>query len=194
MRTGKCSKYQRTTVWISFIDLHASVVLIAIADLGHIGKVKFRIHTLGIHIHGNSNNIHITGTLTVSKQSSFYTVSSSQKSHLRIGYPTASVVMGMQGNQHVFSIFQVFADIFDLLCIDMRHGMLYRYRQINDGFSVGCRFPYIQNCIADFQCVFRLSSGETLRAVLKTIIRSGFLGQLLQQFCTFNSNFKDLLF
>ena len=69
--------------------------------------------------------------------------------------------------------------LFNLLCIDMRHGMLYSYRQIDDRFSVSCRFPYIQNCVADFQCVFWLGSGEAFRTVLKTIIGSGFLGQLL---------------
>ena len=46
----------------------------------HIREINLRIHTLGVHIHTQCHNIHITGTLTVSKQSSFYTVSSSQKS------------------------------------------------------------------------------------------------------------------
>ena len=73
-------------------------MLISIADLGHIGEVKFRIHALGIHVHGNSYNIYITGTLTVSEQGSFYTISAGQKSHLRISYPASSVIVRMQGN------------------------------------------------------------------------------------------------
>ena len=192
MRTGECSKYKRTAVRISLIDFHAGKMLISVTDLGHIGEIKLRIHPLCIHIHSHCYNIHITSTLTIAEQSTFHTVCTCQKSHLCVSYAASSVVMRMQRYQYIFSVFQMFAHIFNLLCINMRHGMLYRYRQVDDRLSVCGRFPYFQNSITYFQCIFRFRSGKALRTVLKTIISTSFLRQLLQKFCSFYGDLKNL--
>ena len=67
MRTGECSKYKGTTVWTSFTDFHSCAFFVYLTDMWHIGEVKFRIYSLGIHIHAKCDDIHITGTFTISE-------------------------------------------------------------------------------------------------------------------------------
>ena len=67
MGTGKCCKYKCSTVWASFVDFHSCTLFVYFTDMRHIGEIKFRIYTLGIHIHAQCNDVYITCTLTVSK-------------------------------------------------------------------------------------------------------------------------------
>ena len=84
MRSRESSKYKRSAVRATHIDRHTCIFLICLTDCRHISKIQFRIHTLRIHIHRQSNNIHITCSLTVSKQCSLYPVCSCQNTHLGI--------------------------------------------------------------------------------------------------------------
>ena len=59
--------------------------------------------------------------------------------------------------------------------------MLYGYRKVDDGFLIRRGLPHIQNGVAHLQRVFRLGSGEALRAVLETEIAFGLVRQLLQK-------------
>ena len=129
------------------MHLHTGEILISFTDLHNMREIQSTVHTVTHHIKCNGYQIHITGTLTVAEQSTFHTVCTCQKSHLCVSYAASSVVMRMQRYQHIFSVFQMFAHIFNLLCINMRHGMLYRYRQVDDRLSVCGRFPYFQNSI-----------------------------------------------
>ena len=74
MRAGKCGKYKCTTVRTSFAYFHSGTFFIYFTDMRHIREVKFWIYTLRIHIHTKCNNIYISGTLTVSKQSTLDSV------------------------------------------------------------------------------------------------------------------------
>ena len=84
MRTGESGKYQRAAVRTSLIHLHAGVLLIFLAHIRHIVKVQSGVHTLGIHIHGQSHNIHISGPLAVSEKGALDPVRSGQYAHLRV--------------------------------------------------------------------------------------------------------------
>ena len=83
----------------------------------------------------------------------------------------------MERYDYILAVFQIFTHIFYLACIYMRHGMLYSYRQIDDAFVICCRLPYIKNCIAYFQSVFRFCACEAFRAVLKLEISFCFISQ-----------------
>ena len=60
--------------------------------------------------------------------------------------------------------------------------MLYGNRQVDDRFVVCGRFPYIQNCVADFQRVFRFCSCKALRAVFKLEISFCLVSQFFDRF------------
>ena len=56
------------------VTVHSGTFFIYFTDMRHIREVKFWIYTLGIHIHAKCNNIYISGTLTVSEQSTLDSV------------------------------------------------------------------------------------------------------------------------
>ena len=76
MRTGKCCKYQLSCIWMTGRDLHLGTPLINLSQLADIFHLKLGINSLGKHIISQCKNIDITGTLTVSKQSTLNSVRS----------------------------------------------------------------------------------------------------------------------
>ena len=193
MRTGECGKYQRAAVRTSLVDLHPGQSLISLADGRHIGEVKLRVHALHIHIHSQRNDVHISGTLSISEKRSFDTVSACQDSHLRVCHACSAVVVRMQGKNNVFTVFQVLAHILDLACIYVGHGKLHGTWKIDNRFPIRCGLPYIQNCVADLKGIFRFGSGKALRTVLKAVIFPRLLCQFLQKFCSLHGNLQDIL-
>lgn len=143
-------------------------------------KINLRVHTLGIHIHTKRYNIHITGTLTISEQSSLNSVSTCKKTHLGVCNATSTIIVRMKRNDHVFTVFQIITHVFHLTCIHMRHRMLNRNRQVDDRFVICSGLPYIQNRIAHLQCIRRLCSRKALRAVLKLKIAFCLISQLFR--------------
>ena len=194
MGTGEGCKYKSSAVGASHIDVHAGVLLVLCRNLRHIGEIQLRINALGIHIHGQCHDIHVTSTLAVSKKGSLDTISACKNSHLGIADAAAAVVVGMQGNDNVVSVFQVFAHILYLAGINVRHGVLHGAGQVDDDFMIRGWLPYVQNGIADLQSVLHLCTGEALRAVLEGIVSVGLLGQFFQKLCAVHSDFQDLFF
>ena len=84
----------------------------------------------------------------------------------------------MQGYDHVLTVQHMLAHVLNLACVYMRHGMLYGYRKVDDAFVLRGRLPYIDDCVAHCESIFRLGSGEALRAVLKLEVSFCLLSQL----------------
>ena len=79
VRSGKGGKYQLSGIWVANMNRNLCTTL---ADLNHfidIFQVQFRIDALRKHIVGNRRNIYVSGTLPISKQSSFDPIAASQK-------------------------------------------------------------------------------------------------------------------
>ena len=76
MGTGKCSKHKISGIRSTLINSHSGKTLIFFTDCCDIGKIKFRIYTMTYHVHCKCHDIHVSGTLSISKQSTFHTVSS----------------------------------------------------------------------------------------------------------------------
>ena len=105
--------------------LHAGEVLISFADLHNMGEIQSTVHAVAHHVQCNSYQIHVTGTFAVAEQSTFHTVCSGQYAELRITDATASVVMGMNAEYYVFTVFQMPMHIFYLTRKYMGHCHLY---------------------------------------------------------------------
>ena len=175
---GECGKYKCAAVWTSLIYMHSGTLLVYFTHMRHIGKVQLRIHTLRVHIHCQGYNIHVTGTLSISKQCSLDSVGTCQNTHFCICHAAATVIVRMQGNNDIFTIFHMFAHIFNLARIHMRHCQLYGYWKVDDAFVIRSRFPHIQYGIANLKSIFRLCSGKALRAVFKLEIAFRFFSKL----------------
>ena len=102
--------------------------------------------------------------------------------------------MRMKGYDDIFTVFQIITHVLNLACINMRHGMLNSYRQVDDRLIISSWFPYIQNCVADLKCILRLCSCEALRAVLKLEVTLSLICKLLQKCSTVYCNLQDLFF
>ena len=79
---------------------------------------------LHVHVHADRDNIHVSGSLAVSEQRSLDTVCSGKDTHLCIGNAAAAVIVRMKGKNDIIAVFQVFAHVFHLACINVRHGKL----------------------------------------------------------------------
>ena len=105
-------------------------------------------------------------------------VGTCQNTHFCICHAAATVIVRMQGNNDIFTIFHMFAHIFNLARIHMRHCQLYGYWKVDDAFVIRSRFPHIQYGIANLKSIFRLCSGKALRAVFKLEIAFRFFSKL----------------
>ena len=63
----------------------------------------------------------------------------------------------------------------------MRHGNLYRGRNIDDGLMLLIRLPHIKHTVADLHRIIHLCAREALRAVLKGKAPLRLPGDLLKQ-------------
>ena len=178
MGTGEGCKYERSAVRASRVDAHTGEGFKCMAEFRHIGEVKLRIDALHVHVHADRDNIHVSGSLAVSEQRSLDTVCSGKDTHLCIGNAAAAVIVRMKGKNDIIAVFQVFAHVFHLACINVRHGKLHGARQVDDGFAVCSRLPYVENGVAHLKRIFRLGSGKALRAVLEAVFLAGLFCQL----------------
>ena len=141
-----------------------------------------------IHIESDSDNIHISGSLAISKQRSLHPVCSCQKGQFRICHTASAVIVRVNGQYDTVTVFHVFAHIFDLACVHVRHGELNGDRKIDDDFPVRRRLPDVQDRIAHFQRIFHFGSGETLRRVFELEIPFCLVCQLFQEFGAVRGN------
>ena len=145
------------------------------------------------HVHGKSDNIHISRPLPVSEQSSLHTVRACQNPKLRVTDAAPSVIVGMHADGHSVPVFQIFVEKFHLGCKHMRHGDLHRGRDIDDHLVFLYRLPHVQNRIADLKSVIDLCSRKALGAVLKGKIPLRLVRKLLQKLCTVHRKLLNLL-
>lgn len=69
---------------------------------------------MGVHVESESDEIDVSGTFTVSKETSLNSVSSGHKSKFGSGDSSSSIVVGVEGNYDVVSVCDVSAEVFDL--------------------------------------------------------------------------------
>ena len=192
MGAAERCKDQLSAVRRTLIDVHSGDTLINLNDLRHIGEVQLRIHALRIHVQCQRDNIHITGALAVAEQGALDTVAARQQSQLAVCHCTAAVVVGMQGDDNVFSAVEIVVHVLDLVGVDMGHGVGNRYRQVDDHLVVRRRLPDLQHGVADLQRKLRLCSGEALRRILKAEMTLGLFPILLAEFCAKLCDLDDI--
>ncbi len=163
MGAGESGKYQIARIGVAGMHLHFGALFIYLADMAYIAEIQFRIHTLGIHIHGYVHDIRISGTLTIAEERTFHTFSASHNSQLRCCCSAASVIMGMEADNSGFPVFQMTAEIFDLVCVRIGGGHFYRIGQIEDYLFLGGSAQRLQHPLADFHGIVYFRSGEALR-------------------------------
>ena len=130
---------------------------------------------MGVHVHSHSHHIHVAGALSVSKQGSLDPLGPRQDPKLRCGHAAAPVIVGMETENHIVPVFQMFVHIFQLAGEHMGHGVLHRGGDIDDGLIILRGLPHIQHRVAHIHRIVYFRSRKTLRAVLegKVAVRLG---------------------
>ena len=170
MRTAECCEHKLSGIWLTFTDCHSGDTGIKLSYRRNIAEIKLRINALGIHIQGEGNDIDITCAFAVSEKSAFNSVCTGKESKLSICDSTAPVVVGVQGNDNVFTVFEVIAHILYLVSVNIGSGKLNSDRQIDNDLILSRRLPDIKHRIADFQSKFRFCAGEAFRRIFKAEI------------------------
>ena len=100
MGTGESREHKISRVGHSLVHLHARQQLIGFPDLIDMGEIQHGIHAVAYHVHGKRDDIHISGSLTVSEQGSLHPVCTCQHTKFRIADTAAAVVVGMYAQEN----------------------------------------------------------------------------------------------
>ena len=176
---GEGGEYQLTGIRLSRAHGHAGEFFVGFHDGRHVGEVQAGFHAVGVHVHGDGDDVRISGSLTVSEEGAFNSVRTGQNTKLRIGHAGASVVVRVEGDTHAVPIMDVLVHVFYLIRVDVRQGHFYGCRKVQNHRMVRCRIPDVDYGVAHFQCVFRLGSGKAFRRVFKDEIGARILGRIL---------------
>ena len=193
MGAGESGEDQRARVGAALIDVHPGAVLIGLADGGHIGEVQLRVHAVGVHIHCQSDDIHVAGALAVAEQGALHPVGACQQGQFGIRHAGAPVVVGVQGECHVLPVLEVLAHVLHLAGVDVGHAHFHGDREVDDDVVVRAGFQHIEDCVADLQSVFGFGAGEAFGGVFKPEIALIFRCQFLDQLRALHGDLLDLL-
>ena len=190
---GEGGEDQRTGVGTALVDVHPGAFLVGLADGGHIGEVQLRVNAVGVHIHGQGDNVYVSSALAVAEEGAFHPVGSGQQRQLRIGNAGAPVIVRMQGDGDILPVLEIFAHVLNLAGVDVRQAHFHGDGQVDDDIVVRARLQHVQNRVAHFQGVFRLGAGEAFGGILEAEIALIFRGQLLHKPGAFHGNLLDFL-
>ena len=194
MGTGESGIYQRTSIGVSGRNRHSCGCFINPHSLVDLCKVQFGINPLREDIHSYIHDVCIACSFTVAEQCAFYTISPCHQRQFSGGNSSASVIVGVQADMDTVSVFQVFAAVFDLVCVNVGCCHFYCGRQIDDGFMVRCGFPHIQNRIADFNGKGHFCTGKAFGRIFKKEFCFGHFCCFFQdQFCTSHCQIDSFL-
>ena len=193
MRAAECRKDERAAIRLTFIDVHTRYLFIGRADFGEIRKIKLGVNALRIHIERKRDDIYVARTFAVSEKCSLDAVAACEKSHFAIRNGASAVIVRMERNDQILSVMEMLAHIFDLICINVRHGMGNRYGQIDDDLVVFVRLPDIDDLVTNFRRKFgfctRKAFGRIFKGEMSLCFCAIFLAELRTEFCNFDDLF-----
>ena len=170
MSARKGGKHQSACIGCAVIDLHSRAFFVFFDKVIHIRKVKLRIDTVGIHIQCESDYIYVARALAVAEKRTFNAVCACQKRKLGICDTRTAVVMRMHRKGDEFTVFDIFAYIFDLTCIDVRKAHFDSYGKVNDDVVILARFENIKHGVDDVKRIFGLGACEGFGRIFVTEI------------------------
>ena len=147
---------------------------------------------MGEHIHGQRDDVHVSGAFTVAEQGAFNAVAAGEQPQLCVRHAGSPVIVGMQGQNYAVSAVQVFAHVFHLVGEYMGHGHFHGRRQVDDDLVLRRGFPDIDDGVANLQRELRLCAGETLGRIFKFEVSVRVSGcDFIHQFRTVGGDFND---
>ena len=194
MGAGEGGEDQLTGVRLPIAHGHAGDLLIELHGAGHIGKVQLGVHAMGVEVHGQGDQVYVAGALAVAEQGAFHPLAAGQHAQFGGGDSGAAVVVGVEAEDDVLPVVQVFAHEFDLLGVHVRHGHLYGRGQVDDDLPAGPGLPDVDDGVADAQGELHFGAGEAFGGVFKPEVGFGhFFSVLVEELGTLDGDLYDLV-
>ena len=173
MRTAERGENQFSGVRLARRHLHMGAPFIDIADTIDIAEIEAGMNAMSVHVQRDSHDIDIAGALAVSEERSFDPLGAGQKPEFRRRDPGSAIVVSVQRDHGAISPRQMPAHPFDLIRMHIWRRVLHGRRKIENDLILDRWLPDVGDRLTDLQSEIELRTGETLRRILKTHIRTG---------------------
>ena len=197
MRAAERSEGQLAGIRLTLRHAHFRAFLINLFDIEDMRKVQLRVNVLRKHIQRHRHDIQIAGTLTVAEQRAFNAVCTSQQRQLSAGNARAAVIMRMHADNRCLAVFNMTAEIFNLVSISIRRTHLYGRGQIEDNRVFLRRAHFLHDRFADSYREINLCTGKAFRRIFVADIHAAacdlLLRQLTDKLCALHGNFRNAL-
>ena len=104
-------------IWMTRRHGHFCATLVNFLNAVNIVEIKFRVYALSPHIECKSNNVNIARSFAVAEKCALDSVCTCKQAEFCCGNARASVIMRMKRNNCGISVWQMTAEIFDLVCV-----------------------------------------------------------------------------
>ena len=148
-------------------NFHAGAALIHIADFIELAEIELGIDAAHVEVEGDSDHVKITSAFTVSKQGALDAVGAGEQAQFRGGHAGRAVIVSVEADDEGVAMFDVAADPFDLVGIDIGGRDLDGIRQVQNHLPFGGRFPYVHHGFGDLFGELDFGGAEAFGRVLK---------------------------
>src|SRR5699024_9378819 len=149
VRAGESGVHQVPAVGVPRVYVHLGAVHHRATDLVDVGEVDHRIHTLGVQVHAQGDQVHVAGALPLSEQAPFHPVGAGHHGQFRGCHGGAAVVVRVHREGDVLAAGQVAAHPFDLVGVHVGGGALDGGGQIQHDLTALLRAPDVHHRLAD---------------------------------------------
>ena len=165
MRTAEGGEGQLTGVRLTLRHMHFCAFLINLFDVKNMREIQLGINILRKHVEGYSYDIQVTGTLAVTEQRTFDTVRTGQKCQLGAGNARTTVIMRMHADYCCFTVFNMTAEVFNLIGICIRRTHFNSRGQVEDNRVFFCRAHFLHYSLANCHREIYFRTGKAFRRI-----------------------------
>eukprot|EP01022_Parablepharisma_sp_SALTPOND_P029441 TRINITY_DN734_c3_g8_i1.p1 TRINITY_DN734_c3_g8~~TRINITY_DN734_c3_g8_i1.p1 ORF type:complete len:1015 (+),score=377.72 TRINITY_DN734_c3_g8_i1:1333-4377(+) len=159
-----------------------------------VGEVQARVHTLGVQVQCQRDQVDVAGTLAVAEQAAFDAVGAGHDGQLGRGHGGAAVIVRVDRDDGAGAILQVAAHPFDLVGVDIGRGALDGGGQVQDDLALGRGTPGFADGVADVLGEVQFGGAEGFRRILEAPFGTRTcIGQFLDQLGAGDGDVLDLV-
>ena len=160
-------------------------------------EIQLWINILRKHVEGYSYDIKVTGTLAVTEQSAFDTVRTGQKCQLGAGNARTAVIVRMHADNCCFTVFNMTAEVFNLVGIGVRRTHFNSRRQVEDNRVFFARAHFLHYRLTNCHREIYFRTGKAFRRIFIADVHTAagnlFFRQLADKACALHSDIGDTI-
>ena len=178
---GERSVYQIADIRVTWVHLDLVALLDDLAHAVDVREVQLRVHALGVEVQRDGYQVDVTGTLAVAEQAAFDAIRAGHQAQLGGRDAGATVVVGVQADDHAVTTIDMATEPLDLVGIDVRRGALDGGGQVEDHLVLRRRVPHLDHRVTYFLGELQFGSAEGLRRVFEGPLGFRLLGGVFDE-------------